>query len=230
MCAQEPKFKTVVTIDGPAGAGKSTVARELAKKLGFVHLNSGALFRAVAHEAHRQGISFEDGTSLAQLANKMQFSFHVGDRGLTRLRVNGNEIDEAVHSQMVGEFASRIAVHRDLRDVLTEVQRGVARAQAVVVEGRDAGTVVFPETMFKFFLDATVEVRAKRRFEELRVSEKSISDVRTELETRDHRDSTRSIAPQKAAEDAVVIDTTNLNVSEVVEKICSLMQAVARGE
>ncbi|MCB0345275.1 MAG: (d)CMP kinase [Bdellovibrionales bacterium] len=217
-------MKRVITIDGPAGSGKSTVAGKLAKRLAFVHLNSGALYRVIACQADLQGVSLEDEEAVAKLAQQIEFTFVVADNGETRLLVDGRDIASEIATNEAGKKASLVAVLPKVRKILTEVQRRAAQHSSVVVEGRDAGTVVFPDADCKFYLDANVEVRAERRHRELAQAgeaeaEMSREQVLSELQARDHRDETRSISPQKPADDAIIVDTSKLNVEEVVDEL-----------
>lgn len=220
-------FKTVVAIDGPAGSGKSTVAAKLAKRLGFVHLNSGQLFRALAQAAHRHGVPLEGEDALADLASRIQFRFELAPSdGSTRLAIDGVDAGEDLRSAAAGEAASRVAVHAKVREVFVELQRKTAVQQPLVVEGRDAGTIVFPDARFKFFLNASPEVRAARRFKELGQTSTqgpTLAQVAEELRQRDYRDSTRKVAPQVQAEDATLIDTSELNADEVVELLYKII-------
>lgn len=204
------------------------MARKLAKKLGFIHLNSGGLYRAVGLRAREQAVSLDDENAVREIAAGMKFSFQLVGNGTTELFVDGENVEDSLSSQDVGELASRVAVHPQVRNVLTEVQRAASRSASVVLEGRDAGTVVFPESRYKFFLDATLDVRARRRLAQLspdRVSdEQHLKRCAREIAERDTRDSTRAVAPQVAAGDAHVIDTSYLTVDQVVDKICSLVQ------
>lgn len=225
----------VVTIDGPAGSGKSTVAAKLAKKLGFVHLNSGALFRAVALEALARGISLQDDQAVSKLARSLRFSFevnldHGGEHGgETNFLVNGLEVGSRIQSTAASEAASKVGLLKNLREVLVDVQRQVAvQHGSVVVEGRDAGTVVFPEARHKFYLDASLDIRAKRRGLDLaRLGGQTTSSedelfarVKSELDARDKRDQTREHSPHRMADNAVLVDTSGLTIDEVVEAIC----------
>ncbi|MCC6220561.1 MAG: (d)CMP kinase [Deltaproteobacteria bacterium] len=218
----------VITIDGPAASGKSTIACKLARKLGFVHVNSGALYRALAVIAVENGASLEDDETLANLARNTSFCFKLQGDGSTKFFVDGEEFSKRIGSEEVARQASRIAVLPEVREVLSEVQRDVAKQGSVVVEGRDAGTVVFAKASHKFYLDASLEVRARRREREAAENKVvTLEGVRAELRERDHRDSTREIAPQRAARDAVVVDTSDLGIDEVVN---SLYETIAHGE
>lgn len=219
-----------MTIDGPAGSGKSTVAAKLAKKLGFVHLNSGALFRVVALEAIAQGIPLQDDQAVSKLARSLCFSFEVNldDGGGTRFLVNGLEVGSRIQSTAASEAASKVGLLKNLREVLVDVQRQVAAQHAsVVVEGRDAGTVVFPEARHKFYLDASLDIRAKRRGLDLarQTTDSSSEDelfsrVKSELDARDKRDQTREHSPHRMADNAVRVDTSGMTIDEVVDAIC----------
>jgi CMP/dCMP kinase len=224
----------IVTIDGPAGSGKSTVARKLANKLGFIHLNSGALFRAIGLKARDRGVTLEDDEAISTIARETKFDFElVEDDGetkerATRLLVDGHEIREQISTDLAGQLASRIAVLPKVREVLLQVQRRVAEGQSVVLEGRDSGTVVFPYAEVKFYLDADSEVRARRRFEELMtaapLSNLSFETVMRDMQTRDQRELTRDIAPLRPADDAVVVDTTELSIDRVVEELREIVE------
>ncbi len=209
----------VITIDGPAASGKSTVAAELAKKLGWCHLNSGLLFRAVAHKALKKSLEkgsgmvaekldFTDKKGITELSRGTIFKFFVKASGETELLVDGMPISSDALGSEIGSYASKIAVIPELREVLLRVQRDVREDMSLVVDGRDAGSVVFSDAEFKFYLDAPIEVRARRKSVPVR-----------ELEERDERDSTRSTAPQIVPPDAIVIDTSDLTIEQVVEKI-----------
>lgn len=227
----------VITIDGPAGSGKSTVANKLANKLGFIHLNSGALFRAVALLARERGISLQDEAQLAALGLETDFRFAPDPSGHTCFLVNGVDLGSRISSEETGKVASQIAVFPMLREVLAQVQKKVSEENSLVVEGRDAGTVVFPKADFKFYLDARPEVRAERRFAEVTAFSKAavppreasetqealLEAVRQDMVLRDFRDSNRLIAPQIKALDAILVDTSDVNADQVVEKICGII-------
>ncbi len=200
------------------------MAGKLAKRLAFVHLNSGALYRAIACRAHSEGVSLEDEEAVLRLAQQMEFSFVVDENSQTRVLVGGRDIASEIATNEAGKKASLVAVLPKVRSVLTEVQRRVASESSVVVEGRDAGTVVFPDADCKFYLDADVEIRAERRHRELIQAGEgeaglSREEVLSDLRARDERDENRSVAPQKPADDAIVIDTSSLNVDEVVDEL-----------
>jgi cytidylate kinase len=222
----------VICIDGPAGCGKSTVASKIANKLGFIHLNSGALFRAVALEISKQNIDLDNVDAIVELASRLKFFFK-REAGQTRFFVDGQDLSERISSPEVGLTASKIAVIPKLRQVLLNVQRDVAKEQSVVVEGRDAGTEVFPGAAFKFFLDASLDVRTERRFRQissgvdssnLKTPPVSWDDLKRDLAERDLRDETREAAPVRAADNAIKIDTSNLSEQEVVEELLKVIR------
>lgn len=224
----------IITIDGPAGSGKSTVARKLATRLGFIHLNSGALYRVIGVKAEEGGLSLEDEQAICALARRTNFDFKLdpatpgaGNPAETRLLVEGEVVpEEVIGTSHAGFLASRVGLLPQLRQILNEVQRRVAQSHSLVLEGRDAGTVVFPNADFKFYLDASIEVRARRRFEQLEKSQSSpsLEQITRDLIERDNRDKSREIAPDIPAADAVIIDTGPLGIDEVVESIRAIVQ------
>lgn len=223
----ERKKTVVIAIDGPAGSGKSTIAAYLARRLGFVHLNSGALFRSIGFKALERGIALDDDTALTDLARETDFQVSVTPTGETQLLVDGADISIGIAGSDIGEIASKIGLQKGLRDVLADVQRTAAKRSSLVVEGRDAGTVVFPNADAKFFLEASIDVRALRRFKQLNEIARAGGDsvppleqIRDDIAKRDERDRNRPIAPQVQARDALLIDTSHLSIDEVVTKIC----------
>lgn len=223
----------IITIDGILGAGKSTAARKLAKRLGFIHLNSGALYRAVGLTASSLGLPLDHEQPLVELAKELDFSFQVNEEGETDFFVNNEDWTLRVLGENVGSMASRIGVLKDLRAVLTDIQRKIVdnctrRGVGAVIEGRDSGTVVFPNAEVKFFLTASLDERVKRRFAEMRAEgtgeNVDVNVLRRDIEARDSRDSNREASPLKIPERAIVIDSSNMNADAVVGE----MEAVAR--
>jgi len=208
----------IVTIDGPAGAGKSTVSRDLARRLGFTYLDTGAMYRAVAWAARRNGIDIEDKKALSELCNDLRLGFS-GDRIL----VNGQDISSFIRTPEMDRLSSAVSKVDVVRKYLTEMQRELGREGHLVAEGRDMGTVVFPQAAHKFFLTASAEERAKRRKMQIeyRGEEITYEEIRTQIEARDLADSTRSIAPLQAAPDCTVINSSDLTVEDVIAKIVS---------
>ncbi len=221
----------VVTIDGPAGAGKSTVSRNLAKRLGFAHLNSGSLFRAIGVQANKQNISLEDIDAVAELAETLSFSFD--DQGSLYVEspdILRRDVSAEISTAESGGFASKVAVIPRVREVCLKIQRTIASKNSVVVEGRDAGSIVFPDAEIKFYLVAEIEERARRRFAELNelgLNKVSLEEVKAGLEERDYRDSTRDIAPQVQAEGAIRVDTTNMSIEEVVDELYNEVKKIS---
>lgn len=217
----------LVTIDGPAGSGKSSVARAVAERLGFINLNTGAAYRAVAYLALREGVDAEDGPALGGLAERI---------GLTRYgaEVDGAPVPDAdLRTPEVSAAASRVSAHPEVRRVLLSVQREAAERTSeehgAVVEGRDIGTVVLPEADLKIFLFAAPEERARRRAVQIG-REQELDRIRAAMSRRDRQDSEREAAPLKPAPDAVVIDTTDLSLEEVVSRVVELADVRRRGE
>jgi cytidylate kinase len=211
-------MKKVVTIDGPAGAGKSSVAKALARRLGYSLLDTGAIYRGVALVAKQRGIPWEDAGRLAEVARDLAIEFKfVGDTNSTF--VAGEDVSTAIRTPEISQGASQVSAHGPVRAALLDLQRRLGAGGGVVVEGRDTGTVVFPHAQAKFFLSATDEERARRRVEEHRLAGKPVDfDVTLrEIRERDHRDSSRDVAPMKAADDAVVIDSSTMTIDEVVD-------------
>jgi prephenate dehydrogenase len=213
--------RPIIAIDGPVGAGKSTVARALARELGFDYLNTGAMYRALALAAHRRAITADD----PQLERKLdpllrEIAIAVdGDQVL----LDGADVSAAISDPAIGDLASRLSALRAVRERMVQLQRAAAAGGGVVMEGRDIGTVVFPDAEIKFYLDAGVDTRAARRFAELQAQggQITLAEVTAALRERDRRDSTREIAPLRCADDAIVLNSTHLSVAQVVERLIS---------
>jgi cytidylate kinase len=210
----------VIAIDGPAGAGKSTVARQLARRLGWFLLDTGAIYRAVALRASRDGVSLDDGPRLGELARTLPIRFTEEGRVL----LDGEDVSEAIRTPAMSQGASTVSAHPAVREALLELQRSLASAGRCVVEGRDIGTVVLPWAPVKIFLTASSAVRARRRWEELtaRGAQVGYEETLHELEERDRRDATRATAPLKQADDAVAVDTSDLALESVVDRLEAL--------
>ena len=211
----------IVCIDGPAASGKSTVASKLAKNLQIIHLNSGALFRAVAFKSSLDKITNRE-SNFAALASELNFSFKLNSDHSTTFLVNDEDISSFLLTSEIAEIASRVAVDPKLREILVKVQRQQAELYGnnLVVEGRDAGTVVFPNADYKFYLQASLEKRAKRRFTDLsNRSSLDFEQFKKNLDRRDVRDQGRKIAPNKPAADAILVNTDEKSIEEVFDFI-----------
>ena len=214
----------VITIDGPGGSGKGTVAAALARRLGWRVLDSGALYRAAALAARRAGIALDDGPRIAALIQKLPVTLE-GERVL----LDGEDVTRQIRTEAAGNDASRVAALPEVRAALLDWQRAQARPPGLVADGRDMGTVVFPDAAVKVFLDADAEERARRRYKQLKEQgmDANLSDLVAEIEERDARDRNRSVAPLVPAPDALVIDSTHLSVDQVVAQILERARAVA---
>ena len=216
----------VITIDGPSGTGKSTIASRVAQELGWHLLDSGALYRVVALVAAKQGLSFDDDDTLAKLADKLEVCF-VNDAGTDRVRVlcEGENLSDAIRSEVCGNNASRVATFQSVRRALLRHQRDARRAPGLVADGRDMGTVVFPDAIVKIFLTASAQARAERRYKQLKEKgiDVSLANLLAEIAERDERDRSRVVSPLKAAEDAVIVDTTGLNTSGVFRRVVDIV-------
>ena len=219
--------RPVVAIDGPAGAGKSTAARMLAERLGYVLIDTGALYRAVALVAKERGVDWSDGPALGEVARSLALEFGRAEGGRPPLYVDGVDRSADIRREDVSQGASRVSAFPEVRAALLDVQRRMGEAGGVVMEGRDIGTVVFPDAEVKVFLTASVEARARRRYEELvaRGVQPDLSAVLREIEERDARDRGRAVAPLRQAPDAVLLDTSDLGLSDVVGRLVE----IARG-
>jgi len=215
----------VIAIDGPAGSGKSTVSRLLAARLGYLYLDTGAMYRAVALQAKRKNIVLKDTEKISKLCMDLDLHFRTLD-GATRLFLGAEDISDAIRSPEMDMLSSIISAIKEVRDAMTLLQRKMAEQRGVVAEGRDMGTVVFPDAECKFFIDAEPEVRAGRRYRERLARGEKVSrqEVEKELRKRDDQDRTRALAPLVPAEDAVLLDTTNLTVEELVEIMVRTIQ------
>lgn len=223
----------VIAIDGPAGSGKSTLARLLADALGFVYLDTGAMYRALALLAQREGVDPTDEPVLTRLAETMQLKFQ-RTNGEQRVLLNGEDVSEAIRHPNIGQLASRISVHSDVRRALVAKQRAIAQqVHGLVAEGRDTTTVVFPEAILKIFLTASPEERARRRQAQLREQgiDLPFEEVLREIRERDERDSTRADSPLRQADDAVRIENDHLTKEQTLQRVLELYyERVAKNE
>lgn len=212
--------KLIVAIDGPAGAGKSTVAKRLAEELGYTYMDTGAMYRAFAWKVMQEAIDLADEKILRKVLQETKIDLKK-DNGRLKVFLDGVDITDRIRTPELSQTASKVSTLRAVRERMVELQRAMGREGGVVVEGRDIGTVVFPKAEVKIYLDASSEERARRRFEELRAQGKEINLKETlkEMDERDRRDQEREVAPLRKAEDAVVIDSTQLDAEGVMERI-----------
>jgi len=216
--------RLVIAIDGPAGSGKSTIAALLAKRLGYVNLESGAMYRALALKALEQHVALDDEDALRALAEQTQIELIPRADG-NRVLLDGKDVSERIREADVTAAASQVSVHPLLREIMVTRQRAMGEQGGVIMEGRDIGSVVFPKADVKIFLDADAGVRAERRLLQSAAAAKDAQQVKAEIAARDRRDLTRAASPLVAAADAVHIDSTHLSIDEVVEEIERIVES-----
>lgn len=217
----------VVAIDGPSGAGKSTAGKLVAKKLSYIYVDTGAMYRAVALKALRKGISYDDKDNIEKMLGDTLIEFVQNPDKLTIL-LDGEDVTAEIRTEKMGMEASKISMKDYVRKWMKLKQREMGEKGKAVFDGRDMGTVIFPDALYKFFLSADPEERARRRFKELREKKLNVrfQDILEEIKKRDQQDSQRSIAPLKKAEDAILIDTTTKSIEEVVSIILSHIEEI----
>lgn len=220
----------IITIDGPAGSGKSTIAKMIAKELGFTYIDTGAMYRAVALKIKRSGVDPDDPLSVVKVLQSTQIDLIPSENGV-KVFLDGEDVSGLIRTEEIGKLASKIARHPQVRKILVRMQRKLGeKAKNAVLEGRDTGTVIFPDADIKFFFTASPEVRAERRFKELK--EKGInvnySDILKEIKERDRLDETREDSPLRPAEDAVIIDTTGKSLHQVFRDVLQIIKERSR--
>ena len=217
----------VLTIDGPSGSGKGTISALVAEHLGWRLLDSGALYRAVGYAAGMEGLDLSDVDAMTRCAQSTRIQFRAAsDGGLTRVVVNGHDATDELRTETAGAAASAIASMPSVREALVALQLGFRKAPGLVADGRDMGTVIFPDAGFKVFLTASAAERAKRRYKQLKEKGLSVTlgGLQREIEARDSRDASRVVAPLKPAEDALLVDTTGMGIEDVVAKVLAVVQ------
>ncbi|MCI5823015.1 MAG: (d)CMP kinase [Lachnospiraceae bacterium] len=212
-----------VAIDGPAGAGKSTIAKLVAKELNFIYVDTGAMYRAIALFLLNKGISKDDEKAIADVCGEIDIEIKHAD-GLQQVWLNGQDVSAEIRREAVGNMASATSVYSCVREKLLSLQRDIAATQDVIMDGRDIGTCILPNAQAKIYLTASVSTRAKRRYQEL--CEKGVScdleEIKKDIEDRDYRDMHREISPLKQAEDAVLVDSSDMTIEQVVERIVEI--------
>ncbi len=214
-----------VAIDGPVGAGKSSIARNSAKKLGFIYVDTGALYRAVGLYCHRNGIDMSEAEAVSAALDKIHPEIRLID-GVQHIYLNGEDVSEEIRLPEISMAASAVSAIPEVRAALLDLQRNMAVTNNVIMDGRDIGTVVLPNATVKIFLTAAAEIRAKRRYDELAAKgvPTSFDDVLADLNQRDYNDSHRAVAPLRQAEDAVLADTSQLDFEQSCELICNIIK------
>ncbi len=207
-----------IAIDGPAGAGKSTIARRLAKELGYYYVDTGAIYRTVAYFMDLLGVSPKDVDGVERYIDELTIEIEYDEDGAQHMIMNGMDVTADIRTQEISQKASLVSAHAVVRDVLLDMQRDVAKKHNVIMDGRDIGTVVLPKANVKIFLTASVEIRAKRRYDELiaKGQKANLPKILEEIRQRDYQDTHREIAPLKQAKDAIKLDTSDLDIDSVV--------------
>lgn len=210
-----------IAIDGPAGAGKSTIAKLAAKKLGYIYVDTGAMYRAIALYFIENDINADDENAVSLACDEIEISIKYED-GVQNIYLNGRNVSKEIRQEQVGNMASKAATKKPVRDKLLDLQRDMAKKSDVIMDGRDIGTFVLPNAELKIYLTASVSTRAKRRYDELKAKGESpdIDKIENDIKQRDYQDMNRDIAPLKQAEDAWYLDTSDMGIDEVVKNIC----------
>ena len=215
-----------IAIDGPAGAGKSTIARRVAKELGYYYVDTGAIYRTVAYFLDLLGVSPKDVDGVERYIDELTIEIEYDEEGKQHMLMNGMDVSDDIRTQDISQKASLVSAHKVVRDMLLDMQRQVARENNVIMDGRDIGTVVLPKANVKIFLTASPEIRAKRRYDELvaKGQKTTLAQVLKDVQQRDYQDTHREIAPLKQAKDAVLVDTSELDIDGVVDAIKAVVR------
>ncbi len=216
----------IIAIDGPAGSGKSTIAKMLAKKLGYTYIDTGAMYRAVALKIKKLEINPEDLDKVLEIMEKTSIDLKPDENGV-KVFLDGKDVSKEIRTEEIGKIASKIARYPQVRKILVQMQRELGKkAKNVVIEGRDTGTVIFPDADIKFFFTASPEIRAERRYKELKEKGLDVSydKILKEVKERDYLDTTRKDSPLKPAEDAIIIDTSNKSLNEVLQEVLEIVK------
>lgn len=214
-----------IAIDGPSGAGKSTISRKAAEKFGFIYVDTGAIYRTIGLATKIRGVSLDDTAAVVALLPTLEIELKYNDAGEQHMYLNGNDVSRDIRLPEVSMLASKVSAIPAVREFLVDMQRGMAEKYDVIMDGRDIGTVILPNADLKIFLTADVRDRARRRYEELRAKgmEKPFDEVLAEMEKRDEQDTQRAAAPLKAADDAVLLDTSGNTLEESIDEVCRLI-------
>lgn len=223
----ENVMKYNIAIDGPAGAGKSTIAKELAKRLGYIYVDTGAMYRAMALYFLRLGLAAEERIAIAESCQNVKVVIEYMD-GVQQVILNGENVTMFLREEEVGRMASATSIYPEVRLKLVELQRELAKKEDVIMDGRDIGTYVLPNADIKIYLTASVEARANRRYQELNEKgiESNYEEIKKDMEERDNRDKNREFAPLRQAEDAILIDTSDMTIEEVINSILAIKENV----
>lgn len=214
-----------IAIDGPAGAGKSTIAKRVAKELSYIYVDTGAMYRAMALYFLRAGIGAEDEAAITAACEQITVALS-NENGEQQVFLNGENVNGFIRTEEVGKMTSAVSIYAAVREKLTQLQREMARTTDLIMDGRDIGTCVLPQAQVKIYLTASVETRGNRRFLELQEKGEtySLEEICRDIEKRDHRDMTREISPLKQAEDAVLVDSSDMTIEEVVDRIINIVK------
>lgn len=219
--------KMNIAIDGPASAGKSTIAKKVAEKLGYIYLDTGAMYRTLTYAALSNGSDLHDEEALHKLLQGIRITFSTAENEMQRVFLNEEDVTESIRSEQVTQNVSLVSSFAKVREEMVARQKSIARSGGVVMDGRDIGTVVLPDAEVKIFMTATAEERALRRYKEnmAKGMTTSLEELTEDMKRRDHLDSTRTISPLKKADDAIVLDSTHLEIDEVVKRILGIIEA-----